>query len=167
MKNNRQMLLEGPILGSLLKLAIPIMVANILQAAYQLVDAFWVGRLGGTAVAAVSISTPVIFLTMALGIGLAIAGSILIAQYFGAGNQKMVNHVAAQTLLMVISVSVILAFIGYLLSPFFLTALHVAPNVYKGALGFMRISFIGLVFNFSFMVFQSVMRGVGRAVLPV
>jgi putative MATE family efflux protein len=167
MKNNKQTLLEGPILSSLLKMAVPIMVANILQAAYQLVDAFWVGRLGGTAVAAVSVSTPVIFLTMALGIGLAIAGSILIAQYFGAGDQKMVNHVAAQTLLMVISVSVILAIIGYLLSPLFLTALGVAPNVYDGALGFMQISFIGLVFNFSFMVFQSVMRGVGRAVLPV
>ena len=164
---NQKMLLEGPILASLLKLAIPIMLANILQAAYQLVDAFWVGRLGGTAVAAVSVSTPVIFLTMALGIGLAIAGSILIAQYFGAGNQKMVNHVAAQTLLMVISVSVVLAIIGYLLSPLFLKSLRIAPNVYEGALGFMQISFIGLVFNFSFMVFQSVMRGVGRAVLPV
>jgi len=161
------MLLEGPILDSLLKLAIPIMIANILQAAYQLVDAFWVGRLGGAAVAAVSVSTPVIFLTMAIGIGLAIAGSILIAQYFGAGNQKMVNHVAAQTLLMVISVSIVLAIIGYLLSPLFLQALGVVANVYDGALGFMQISFIGLVFNFSFMVFQSVMRGVGRAVLPV
>jgi len=135
---NQKMLLEGPILASLLKLAIPIMLANILQAAYQLVDAFWVGRLGGTAVAAVSVSTPVIFLTMALGIGLAIAGSILIAQYFGAGNQKMVNHVAAQTLLMVISVSVVLAIIGYLLSPLFLKSLRIAPNVYEGALGFMQ-----------------------------
>ena len=143
------------------------MIANVLQAAYQLVDAFWVGRLGGSAVAAVSVCTPVIFLTMALGIGLAIAGSILIAQYFGAGNQKMVNHVAAQTLLMVLSVSVCLSTIGYLLSPYFIAALKVAPNVYDGALGFMRVSFIGLVFNFSFMVFQAVMRGVGRATLPV
>jgi putative MATE family efflux protein len=164
---NKNILLEGPILKSLLKLAVPIMIANILQAAYQLVDAFWVGRLGGAAVAAVSVSTPVIFLTMAIGIGLAIAGSVLIAQYFGAGNQKMVNHVAAQTLLMVISVSVVLAIIGFCLSPYFLTVLKVSPDVYTGALGFMRISFIGLVFNFSFMVFQSVMRGVGRATLPV
>jgi len=163
----KNILLEGPILTSLLKLAIPIMVANILQAAYQLVDAFWVGRLGGTAVAAVSVSTPVIFLTMALGLGLAIAGSILIAQYYGAGDKQMVNHVAAQTLLMVISVSVVLAAIGYCLSPYFLTALHVAPNVYVGALGFLQVSFIGLVFNFNFMVFQAVMRGVGRVTLPV
>ncbi|HEY0174830.1 MAG TPA: MATE family efflux transporter [Pedobacter sp.] len=160
-------LLEGPILSSLLKLAVPIMVANILQAAYQLVDAFWVGRLGGPAVAAVSVSTPVIFLSMAIGSGLAIAGSILIAQYYGAGNQPLVNQVSAQTLLMVIAVSLMLGLIGYSLSPWFLTVLKVAPDVFKGALGFMRISFIGLVFNFSFMVFQSVMRGVGRVTMPV
>jgi len=75
--------------------------------------------------------------------------------------------VAAQTLLMVLAVSVVLAIIGFCLTPYFLHALNVAPDVYSGALGFMKISFIGLVFNFSFMVFQSVMRGVGRAVLPV
>ena len=143
MKKNE--LLEGPILSSLLKLAVPIMIANLLQAAYQLVDAFWVGRLGGDAVAAVSISTPVIFLTIALGTGLAIAGSILIAQYFGAGNQKMVNHVAAQTLSMVIIVSVFLSIIGYILSPYFLYLLKVEPAVYVDALGFMRVAFVGLV----------------------
>jgi putative MATE family efflux protein len=164
---NKNALLEGPILASLLKLAVPIMVANLLQAAYQLVDAFWVGRLGGTAVAAVSVTTPVIFLTIALGSGLAIAGSILIAQYFGAGNQEMIDHVAAQTLLMVISISIVLSVTGFWLSPYFLKLLNVAPDVYTNALGFMRISFIGMVFSFSFMIFQSVMRGVGRVTLPV
>ena len=61
-------LLEGPILRSLLSLAVPIALANVLQAAYQLIDAFWVGRLGGAAIAAVSISFPVMFLMIALGI---------------------------------------------------------------------------------------------------
>jgi putative MATE family efflux protein len=164
---NRNALLEGQILKSLLKLAIPIVLANILQAGYQLVDAFWVGRIGGYAVAAVSVSTPVMFLTLALGTGLSIAGSILIAQYFGAGNHKMVSHVAAQTLLMVIIVSIILGATAYALAPTFLHLLKVDPNVYRGALGFMRVSFIGLVFNFSFFVFQSIMRGIGNATIPV
>jgi putative MATE family efflux protein len=163
----RQHLLEGPILKSLLALAIPIALANILQAAYQLIDAFWVGRLGGAAVAAVSVSTPVMFLTIALGAGLAIAGSTLIAQYFGARNQHMVDHVAAQTLLMIVLVSIVLGTIGFLLAPLFLQLLGVEPAVYTGALGFMRVSFIGLVFNFFFFMFQSVMRGVGEARLPV
>src|SRR3954454_19098022 len=110
-------LLEGPILRSLLTLAIPIALANVLQAAYQLIDAFWVGRLGGSAVAAVSVSTPIMFLTIGLGAGLAIAGSTLVAQYFGAKNQDMVDHVAAQTLLMIVLVSAVLGAIGYVAAP--------------------------------------------------
>src|ERR1700761_2395350 len=110
-------LLEGPILKSLLKLAIPVVFANILQSAYQLIDAFWVGRLGGAAVAAVSVSFPVMFLMMALGLGLAMAGSTLTAQYRGAGNDAMVAHVAAQTLNMVALMSITLGTLGYIFTP--------------------------------------------------
>lgn len=160
-------LLEGPILTSLITLAVPIVLANILQAGYQLTDAFWVGRLGSAAVAAVSVSFPIMFLSIALGMGLAIAGSTLIAQYFGAKNHAMVNHVAAQTLLMIAIVSVVLSVIGYLLAPTLLHLMGVAPDVYGGALGFMRVSFAGLLFNFLFFMFQSIMRGTGETILPV
>ncbi|HYH14902.1 MAG TPA: MATE family efflux transporter [Flavisolibacter sp.] len=164
---NRKELLEGPIISSLLKLAIPIVLANTLQSAYQLIDAFWVGRLGGNAVAAVSVTTPVVFLSIALGFGLAIAGSTLIAQYVGAGNFTMVNHVAAQTMLMVVLVSILLGALGYIFTPDLLNLIGVAPEVYQGALGFMRVTFIGLVFNFLFMVFQSFMRSTGHPKVPV
>jgi putative MATE family efflux protein len=167
MRTASNRLLEGPILKSLLTLAIPIALANVLQAAYQLIDAFWVGRLGGSAVAAVSVSTPIMFLSIGLGAGLAIAGSTLVAQYFGARNQHMVDHVAAQTLLMIVIVSVVLGGAGYVAAPALLRLMGVAPDVYVGALGFMRVSFVGLVFNFFFFMFQSLMRGVGEAKLPV
>src|SRR5262249_26581173 len=150
---SRQQLLEGPILKSLVTLALPIVFANVLQAAYQVIDAFWVGRLGGAAVAAVSVSTPVMFLTISLGGGLAAAGSTLIAQYFGAKDQKMVDHVAAQTLLMIVLVSVVLGGLGFAAAPALLRVMGVAPEVYDGALAFMRMSFIGLVFNFFFFMF--------------
>ncbi len=148
-------------------LAIPIALANVLQAAYQLIDAFWVGRLGGSAVAAVSASTPVLFLSIGLGVGLAIAGSTLVAQYYGARNQEMVDHVAAQTLMMIVAVSVVLGTIGFIAAPALLHLMGVAPDVYDGAIGFLRVSFVGLVFNFFFFMFQSLMRGVGEAKLPV
>ena len=160
-------LLEGPIIGSLITLAVPIVLANVLQSAYGIIDAFWVGRLGGAAIAAVSVSFPLIFLSIALGMGLAMAGSTLIAQYFGARNQHMVDHVAAQTSLMVVLVSVVLGLIGFTLAPLLLHAMGVQGDVYGGALGFMRVSFIGLVFNFFFFMFQSIMRGVGEATAPM
>ena len=76
-------LTEGPIVRSLLSIAVPIVFANILQTAYQLTDTFWVGRLGKEAVAAVSLSFPIIFLWISLGNGLAMAGTILVPQYKG------------------------------------------------------------------------------------
>jgi Na+-driven multidrug efflux pump len=71
----RTLFLEGPINRALLTLAVPIILGNVLQTGYQLTDAFWVGRLGAAAVAAVSVSFPVTFLVIALGSGHAIAGA--------------------------------------------------------------------------------------------
>jgi len=143
------------------------MLGNLLQTGYQLTDAFWVGRLGAAAVAAVSVSFPFTFLAIALGAGLAMAGAILSAQYMGAGRQDMVNHVAAQTMMMVALTSVVLGAAGYLLSPSLLRLLGVAPDVYAGALGFMRVSFIGIIFVFVYAMFQALMRGVGQTRMPL
>src|ERR1700709_1999783 len=144
LSDRQKLFLEGPIGTALMRLAVPIILGNLLQTGYQLTDAFWVGRLGAAAVAAVSISFPVTFLVVALGAGLALAGATLTAQYMGAGRQDMVNHVAAHTMIMVTISSIILGVLGYLLSPYFLALLGVESNVYAGALSFMRISFIGI-----------------------
>ena len=165
--DRQKLFLEGPIGTALIRLAIPISLGNVLQTGYQLTDAFWVGRLGAAAVAAVSISFPVSFLVIALGAGFGIAGATLSAQYMGAGRQDMVNHVAAQTMMMVAVTSAVLGTVGYVLAPYLLELLGVAPDVYAGALGFMRVSFIGIIFVFLYGMFQALMRGVGETRTPL
>ncbi|KKC99329.1 MATE family efflux transporter [Photobacterium halotolerans] len=167
MTDRQNRFLEGPINKVLISLAVPIILTNILQSAYQLTDAFWVGRLGASEVAAVSVSMPVTFLVIALGSGLAMAGATLSAQYMGAGRRDKVNHVAAQTMLMVAVTSAVLGFTGYLLSPYFLTLLGVSEKVYDDALKFMHVSFIGVIFVFLFAMFQSLMRGIGQIKIPL
>jgi putative MATE family efflux protein len=166
-KPSQRAFIDGPIGKALLQLSVPIILGNLLQTGYQLTDAFWVGRLGASAVAAVSVSFPVTFLVIALGSGLAMAGATLSAQYMGAGRQDMVNHVAAQTMLMVAITSVLLGGAGFYLAPHLLDLLGVAPDVYTGALGFMRASFVGVVFVFLYAMFQSIMRGIGRTRVPL
>lgn len=163
----RKVILEGGIGRALRTLSLPIILGNLLQTGYQLTDAFWVGRLGAPAVAAVALSFPVTFLVIALGSGLAMAGSVLIAQYAGAGRQDMVDHVAGQTMMMVLLTSILLGAAGYLLAPSLLTLLGVAQDVRAGALGFMRVSFVGIVFVFTYAMFQALMRGIGRTRLPL
>jgi putative MATE family efflux protein len=68
---------------------------------------------------------------------------------------------------MVAIASLVLGAGGFLAAPALLRLMGVAPEVYAGALGFMRVSFAGLIFSFTYFVFQSIMRGIGRPNLPV
>jgi Na+-driven multidrug efflux pump len=163
----KTLFLKGSIPRALLSLAVPIILANLLQTGYQLTDAFWVGRPGAAAVAAISVSFPVTFLVIALGSGLAMAGATMTAQYVGAGRQDMVNHVAAQTMLMVMITSVIFGALGFTLAPALFHLLGVAPDVYQGALGFLCVSFVRIIFVFVYAMFQALMRGVGQTRTPL
>lgn len=157
---------RGPILASLLRLAVPIVGANILQTAYQLIDTFWVGRLGPDAVAAVSLSFPVLFLLIAIGAGIAVAGSVMVAQLRGMKDQAGVDRVAAQTLLMMVLVAVPLTAGGYFFSPGLMHLLGARGDVLPDAVAYLRISFLGLVLLFAYFGVQSLLRGVGEVRLP-
>lgn len=154
--------IDFAVLSRLVRFSLPIVFVSVLQAGYALTDAFWVGRLGEQAVAAVSLSFPLIFFLTALGMGLAIAGSTLIAQYVGAREQRMVDHVAGQTLLVFVVVSAILTVAGYFAAPGLLALMGADGAVASDAVAFMRISTLGLAFLFGFIMFQSTMRGIGR-----
>jgi putative MATE family efflux protein len=160
-------LLEGPIVRSLFVLAIPIMGSNVLQIAYQLIDAFWVGRLGADAVASVSVSTPIMFLMVAAGLGFAVAGTTLIAQYVGARDHAMVNHVAGQTLLTILVLSIVLGILGIVLSPYVIDLMGTTPAVRDNAVAFLRITFVGMPFAFGYFMFQALLRGTGEVTVPL
>jgi putative MATE family efflux protein len=163
----RPSLTEGSILKALITISIPIILSNLLQTMYQVIDTFWVGRLSTEAVAAVSLSFPITFLLIALGGGLPIAGTVLIAQYKGKGDEKMMNHVAAQTLMMVVLVSIVLSAVGYIFSEPLMRIMGASPEVLPEAVSFVRVTFIGFVFVFAFFAFESLMRGLGEANMPM
>jgi putative MATE family efflux protein len=158
---------NSPIIKSIITLALPIIFGNILQTAYQLVDTFWVGRLGANAVAAVSISFPIIFLIISIAGGLAISGTILVSQYKGQGNTAKVDFVSAQTILMMLITGTISSIIGYMISPFIIKLMGASPEVFVDAVNYIRVSFVGLLFMFGFSVYQSLLRGVGNVKTPL
>jgi putative MATE family efflux protein len=158
---------KGPILKSLFGLAGPIVLTNLFHTAYQLVDTFWVGRLGAEAVAAVSLSFPIIFLLITLGGGFSLAGTILVAQYFGQKNTKEVNYVASQTVAMMFIISLVISVLGYWIAEPIMALMGASESVLPGATAYLRVSSLGIVFMFSFFVFQSLMRGVGEVKIPL
>ncbi len=159
-------LTEGSILKALVKLSIPLILTNILQTAYNLTDTFWVGRLGSVAVASVSLAFPIVFIIVSLGSGVAIAGSILVAKRQGAKDAEAVAHISTQTFFSVLTISLILAIIGYVLTPLLVNIMHVTPEVYNEAVAYLKITFLGLPPLFVYLTFQSLMRSIGKVKLP-
>src|SRR5699024_9735581 len=158
---------EGSIFYSLVSLAIPIILANIFQTAYQLIDTFWLGRLGANAVAAVSISFPVLFLVLSVGGGLTLAGTVIVSHYKGAEDQRGVNFSSAQTVFIIFIVSILLSVVGYITAEPLMKLVGAGPEIFVDSVTYLQISSIGFIFLFMFYVFQSLMRGIGNVLLPM
>ena len=153
---------EGPILGALLRVALPITAANLAQSVHQIVNAYFVGRLGAEAIAAVAASGPLFAVLLALGSGLSTAGAVLVAQNSGAGRERQTDHVAAQTLLMVLATGLVFAVAGFLLAPMTLRLIGVTGAVYDLTWEYLQVTYIGLTPMFAFLALQAMLNSVGE-----
>ncbi|TDX52879.1 MATE family efflux transporter [Orenia marismortui] len=159
-------IIEGPVLSSIFKLSLPIMVSQFMQTLYNLADTLWVGRIGANAVAAISISFPIMFLMVSIGIGLTIAGTSLIAQYKGAANHKKVEQILGQLVSFIGSGSILIALFGVLFSEQLLIWMGAEQVILDDATAYLRIIFAGMPFMFGFFIFSSVLRGIGDTLTP-
>ncbi len=157
---------EGPILSSIFKLSLPIMLSQLMQTLYNLADTLWVGRVGAEAVAAISISFPVMFLMVSIGVGLTIAGTSLIAQYKGAGDNQQVDKVLGQLVTFIGIGSVLIAIVGVLSARKLLMLMGADTVILDDATAYLKIIFAGSPFMFGFFIFSSVLRGIGDTVTP-
>jgi len=153
---------QGPLAGILLRVAAPIALTNLVQSSYDIVNAFWVGHLGENAIAAVAASGPLFSVLISLGSGLATAGAVLIAQYAGAKRGDMLDHVAAQTLLMVAIVALVFTAIGASLVSPMLRWIGVAPDIHDLAATYLHFRYAGMIPMFGFMALQAMLNAVGE-----
>ena len=116
---NREKILTGNIRKVLIGLALPVILANAIQTIYGVVDTYWVSKLadGDIAVGAVNFVWPMVFVTMALGIGMNIAGTSMISQYVGLNKEREATKVAGQLVSFSFVFSLILAALGMVLGP--------------------------------------------------
>lgn len=141
------------------KLAIPLVLAALLQNTYQLVDALWLGRLGTQAMAAVAVSMPVSAVLIAFGGGLAVAGSTLVAQFVGQGRPDLIRSAAVQGLLLSFGLSVAIGLAGMAAAPFAIRLLGADAAIAPDATRFLQVTMAGVVFTFNVAVAQAVLRG--------
>ncbi|MFO7794188.1 MAG: MATE family efflux transporter [Candidatus Nanohaloarchaea archaeon] len=160
-------LLNGPVGKNLFYLSLPVIVINLLQTMYNLADTFWLGQYSGDALAAITFAFPLVFFLISLGMGLAVAGSVLVAQFEGSGNKERRNYAASQTIGFTALASVILGLFGYYFIGDIVGLLGATGGVATSAEAYLQVISIGLFSMFGFLVFQSLMRGYGDTITPM
>jgi len=160
-------LIEGPITGSLLRLAWPVMLSNLFQTLYNFVDRFWLARLGKVPIAALALSWPLIFLVLSLGSGITIAGTALVAQYTGARRPDEANLAAGQVVGFTTLLAILLAIAGLFAARPILTLMGAEQELVTAATTYLRIIYAGIPLMFGTFVVTALLNGVGDTVTPM
>ncbi|MDF1575184.1 MAG: MATE family efflux transporter [Bacteroidales bacterium] len=161
-------LTEGSVGKNILRFAMPMLVGHMFQQLYTFVDQIIVGRfLGKEALAAVGASFPVIFTLIALIIGIATGGTIVISQFYGAKNFTKVKR-AIDTIFIVMGVfAVIMTVIGISFSEQIFRLIKLPEELLPMANTYLTIYVSGLVVFFGYNGVAAILRGLGDSITPL
>lgn len=169
MKKSYEMdMCNGPIFGKLLVFALPLMLSGILQLLFNAADIVVVGKFSGShALAAVGSTGALINLFVNVFIGFSIGTNVLVAQYFGARDEKNVHETVHTSILLGIVGGFILIVAGMVFAKPMLEWMDTPEDVLSHAVLYMRIYFIGmpamLVYNFG----AAILRAIGDTRRPL
>ena len=141
------------VLGRLLKLAWPIILAFLLQNSYNIVDIYWVGRLGASAIAAVALAGNVFYIILAIGQILGSGTVALVAHSFGAGTIQRANSVVRQSLSVATIIALGVCLLGALFAKEIMLALGGRGDILTLSSSYLRIVFVGFFFQLLSLAF--------------
>ena len=163
-----QNLLSGSVPKKLAAFAFPLLLANILQSFYNVVDMLVVGQIvGDTGLAAINNASKLCYIINSICIGMTMGGAVLIAQYKGA-NDKKGQAETFQTLAILSFVSALLVtVIGLIFYQPLFRVLNVPADAYQDACDYMKIICWGTIFVFGYNAVCSVLKGLGDSKSPL
>jgi len=138
-------LTEGSISRNLWYLAVPMMATNALQTLFNIVDMFFVGRIGPDAIAAVAVAGVIMMIPFSLILGLSVAAGAMVSRSFGARQFESASHSARQSLFSAVVGGFFVMLIGLLLAPHLIDLFGVEQSVHRLGTGYIRIIFIGTI----------------------
>ena len=159
---------EGSIPRHLIIFALPMFLGNLLQAFYNIIDSIWVGRfLGHQAFAAISVSFPVIFVLIALIIGITMGTTTLVGQYYGAKKNELVSKTISNSLLLLLVFGSIISLAGVIFSRRILLFINAPLDVLDMAADYLKIFSSGLLGMFLYNGISGILRGLGDSRTPL
>ena len=148
MKNNSYSLTKDPIKKLFIEIAIPSSIGTIFQTLYNIVDTFFAGKISAKALAAIAQTFPVYFIIIALGVGISIGTTSLIANAIGEKKDNIASLYLAQSILLAIIVAILVTISGLFIAPYILNMMNTDQSTLFLSLDYLNIIFFGCIFFF-------------------
>lgn len=162
-KNSKRDFTTGPIFSRLFLFAIPLMASGLLQVCYDMADKIVVGRYASdpNALAAVGCTSIISTCLINFALGFSAGAGVIVAQHFGAKNEKRLSKSIHTSILLAIIAGVFLASVGLIFSSPILRAMDTKEELFDSALLYLRIICIGIPGNLLYNFGASVLRSIG------
>ncbi|NOY50819.1 MAG: MATE family efflux transporter [Chlorobi bacterium] len=161
-------LTEGKEGRLILRFALPMLLGNVFQQLYNVVDSIIIGKvLGKEALAAVGANFPLIFALISFVVGIAIGSTVIISQYFGAKQMENVKKAIDTLYIFMFFAALSLTIIGIYGSTYIFRLISLPEEVIKPAVEYFNIYAIGFVFFFGFQGTSAILRGLGDSKTPL
>ncbi len=158
----------GPAGKQIFLFALPMLLGNVFQQLYNIVDTIIIGRYIGTdALAAAGASFPVIFVLISLVIGITTGTTIIISQYFGAKDFEAVKRAIDTAFIFLFFASLVLTILGVLTIGYIWQLIGLPEHLFADATTYFNIFAIGLVLMFGYNATSAILRGLGDSKTPL
>ena len=152
----------------ILRFALPMLLGNVFHQLYNIVDSVIVGNyIGKEALAAVGASFPVIFVFFSLVLGITSGSTVVISQYFGAGENDKVKRTIDTLFIFLFFASIAVSVLGIIFSREIFLLLRLPQEVIPMAEQYLKIFFGGVIAFFGFMGISASLRGLGDSMTPL
>jgi len=159
---------NGPLLGKIVRFAIPLALAGMLQLLFNAADIIVAGRFAGSqALAAVGSTGALNMLIVNLFMGLSVGVNVLVARYYGASSYKDLSETVHTAVLTALACGVVLIFLGVGLSRPLLTLMGTPADVIDQSVLYMRIIFAGMPVQMLYNFGAAILRAVGDTQRPL
>lgn len=158
---------EGKSFGLIIQFAIPLLLGNLLQQTYNIIDAAIVGQtLGSDALAGVGASSSVQFLVLGFCMGSCAGFGVPVAKYFGAGKHDHMRDYVFNGAVMTGILAAVVTVLCTFLCPWILHLLSVPQDIYQNAYQYLVIIFLGIPFTLLYNYLSSILRSIGDSRTP-
>ena len=161
-------LTTGPVLKTLVVFAMPMILANLLQMVYNMVDMVVIGQFVGSAgLSAVSIGSDIIHMPTFMAMGFCNAGQVIISQYVGAGDRKSLSRAIGTMFTILLTLSLVLTAVCVIWSDTWLSLMNTPDEALDMARAYSLTCFAGLFFSFGYLLVSAILRGMGDSRHPL